>query len=152
MRWRPVASRSADSTAPHGRTTQDASRAPRGARASRSYGTNFAALDDCLQYADVIDVREVGGLVFVLDNFTGSEERDEQVPRVLADTSRWWLLFGRLVMVLLRTDDAHYEAPRDLGAIRAQWNDREWMNASRGKRRHVSAGPSPRAGNRPPRH
>lgn len=95
------------------------------------YGANLDALDDCLQDADVVDVPEAGGLAVVLDNFSGSEERNEQLLRLLADTSRWWLLFGRLVVVLLRTDDARYEGPRDLGVTPARWNDREWLDASR---------------------
>jgi hypothetical protein len=45
--------------------------------------------------------------------------------------SRWWLRFGRIVVVLLRTDDAEYEGRPDLGATRAQWNGREWMTADR---------------------
>lgn len=97
----------------------------------RYYGDNLDALDDCLSDTDVIDVPEVGGLAFVLDNFSGSEERNERLLQVLARTSRYWLLFGRLVAVLLRTDDVRYEGPPDLGATPARWNDQEWMNADR---------------------
>lgn len=95
------------------------------------YGANTAAPDDCLTDADVTDVPEAGGLAIVLDNFSGSEERNEYLLGVLAGASRWWLLFGRIFVVLLRTDDAHYEGPPDLGATHAQWNGREWLNASR---------------------
>ena len=80
-----------------------------------------------------MNVPEAGGLAVVLDNFSGSEERNAQLLRVLADASRWWLLFGRVFVVLLRTDDAHYEGPRDLGAMLAQWNGQEWLNATRGE-------------------
>lgn len=75
---------------------------------------------------------ESGGLAIVLDDFNGSLERTDDLIHVLAKASRWWLLFGRLVVVLLRTDDVRYEGPRDLGATRAWWNPREYTPTDRG--------------------
>lgn len=89
---------------------------------------NFDALDDSLTD---MDVPEAGGLAIVLDNFDGGSERNEVLIHVLAEASRWWLLFGRLVVVLLRTDDVRYEGPRDLGATCAWWNPREFTPADR---------------------
>ena len=91
-------------------------------------GKGLDALEDSLTD---IDVPEAGGLAIVLDDFTDRESRNTKLIHVLARTSRWWLLFGRIVVVLLRTDDPRYEGPVDLGATPAQWNGREWMTASR---------------------
>jgi hypothetical protein len=64
------------------------------------------------------------------DNFTATDI-NEVLLDVLAAASRRWLLFGRLLVVLLRTDDAEYEGPAILGAVAACWNGREWPAANR---------------------
>lgn len=92
-------------------------------------GASFDALADSL--TDMA-VPETGGLAVVLDDFDGSRTRDETLLEVLAGASRWWLLFGRLLPVLIRTDDVRYRGPAKLGAVPAMWNGREWLNANRG--------------------
>jgi hypothetical protein len=79
-----------------------------------------------------MEVPESGGFAIVLDDFNGSLQRDDDLIHVLAEASRWLLLFGRLVVILLGTDDVRYEGPRDLGATRAWWNPREYTPADRG--------------------
>lgn len=92
-------------------------------------GANFNALADAMTEADV---PEVGGLALVLDGFDGSRQRDEMLLRVLADSARRWLLFGRLQPVLLSVGDPRYEGPSDLAATSPRWNAREWLNRNRG--------------------
>jgi hypothetical protein len=90
-------------------------------------GRSFDALADSLTDVEVSDE---GGVVVALDNFTETE-RFETLLRVLAEASRWWLLFGRLFIVLLRTDDPDYTGPTNLGATAANWNNHEWLAAKR---------------------
>jgi len=90
-------------------------------------GMGFDWLDDTLRSLDVPDE---GGLVVALDNFTESAGTNTLL-RVFADASRWWLLFGRVFAIALRTDDSDYEGPADLGVTRAHWNYREQLDARR---------------------
>ena len=90
-------------------------------------GRNFDALADSL--AD-IDVPETSGLMVALDGI-GRAPRSEVLLDVLAEASRWWLLFGRIFGVIARTDDPAYEPPL-VGATRPQWNGREGLRQSRG--------------------
>jgi RNAse (barnase) inhibitor barstar len=91
-------------------------------------GRNFDALADSLSE---IDVPEDGGLVVALDNFEESE-RNNRLFQVFADASRWWLLFGRTLAVIIRTDDPAYRGRDTLGATPPQWNGREWLDSNRG--------------------
>jgi hypothetical protein len=94
-----------------------------------SWGRNLNALRDVLTD---LDVRDDGGLVVVLRAIDGELDRVEPVIEALADTSRYWLLFGRRFLVLAQTSDPRYRGPSDLGATPAQWNKREWRNDARG--------------------
>jgi RNAse (barnase) inhibitor barstar len=89
-------------------------------------GHNFDALDDSLTD---IEVPEMGGMVVALDNF-GASPDNETLLDVLARASRYWLLFGRIFMTLLRTDDASYQGP-GLAATAPSWNRREWLTDKR---------------------
>jgi len=90
-------------------------------------GGNFDAIADSLTD---IEVPEEGGLVIALDNFSASGS-NETLLDVLATASRYWLLFGRLFIVLFRTDDGKYVGPANLGATPVQWNNREFRSAKR---------------------
>lgn len=90
-------------------------------------GMNFDALADSLQD---MDVPQDGGVVIAFDNFTESS-RTDTLLKVLAAASRQWLLFGRLLAVVLRTDNPDYRGPESLGAMPSQWNRREWLDANR---------------------
>jgi hypothetical protein len=92
-------------------------------------GAGWDALADSL--AD-IEVPETGGLAVVLDEYDGTRSRDETLLDLLVGATRWWLLFGRLLPILLRTDDVHYRGRVGLGAIVPSWNGREWLDANRG--------------------
>jgi RNAse (barnase) inhibitor barstar len=94
-----------------------------------SWGRNLDALRDVLTDLEVPDD---GGMVVVLRAINGELDRVEPVIEALADTSRYWLLFGRRFLVLAQTTDALYRGPSDLGAMPAQWNKREWRNDARG--------------------
>ena len=89
-------------------------------------GHNFDALADSLSE---IEVSDASGLFLTLDNFTDAP-RHEVLLDVLADASRWWLLFGRIFGVLARTDDPQYSPP-PVGATRPHWNGREFLDESR---------------------
>ena len=91
-------------------------------------GRNFDALNDSLSE---IEVPEESGLMVALDNVTQAPRADVFLD-VLANASRWWLLFGRIFGVLARTDDPDYQAPI-VGAMRPHWNGRERLDANRGK-------------------
>jgi hypothetical protein len=98
-----------------------------GLRLPAHTGLNFDALADSLTD---IDVPRDSGLMVALDNFTEANRGDVLLD-VLARGSRWWLLFGRIFGVLVRTDDATYDGPV-VGGTPLNWNGREWLNADRG--------------------
>jgi RNAse (barnase) inhibitor barstar len=91
-------------------------------------GHNFDALSDSLSE---IEVPEESGMMVALDNVTDAPRADVLLD-VLASTSRWWLLFGRIFGVLARTDNPDY-GPPIVGAMRPDWNGREWLDANRGR-------------------
>lgn len=97
-----------------------------GLRLPNYTGQNFDALADSLSDAPV---PERTGMVIALDNFDEAP-RPEILLSVFADASRYWLLFGRLFMVVVRTDDAAYEGPH-VGGGPPNWNRREWPAANR---------------------
>ena len=92
--------------------------------------SNYDALDDLLEDMDVPDV---GGTVIVLDNYQAYQalgHRPDVLLDVLARASRQWLLFGRRLIVLLRTDNPDF-VPPVVGATTPEWNGREWFTAAR---------------------
>jgi RNAse (barnase) inhibitor barstar len=95
----------------------------------RKWGRNLNAFRDVLRD---IDVPDAGGMVVLLRAIDSQLERVEPIIEVLADTSRYWLLFGRRFLLLAQTGDPQYRAPADLGAAPAYWNPREWLNSARG--------------------
>jgi Barstar (barnase inhibitor) len=90
-------------------------------------GRSFDALSDSLTD---IHVPYESGLAVALDNFNDVPSSDVLL-QVLGDASRWWLLFGRVFAVLLRTDDPAYGGPV-VGGTALNWNGREWLNSDRG--------------------
>lgn len=89
-------------------------------------GSGFDALADSLTE---IEVPEATGMFVALDNFSEAHRGDVLLD-VLASASRWWLLFGRVFCVALRTDDSHYAGPVLTGAP-PTWNGREWLDSHR---------------------
>jgi RNAse (barnase) inhibitor barstar len=90
-------------------------------------GSGFDALADSLTD---IEVPEGSGVLVALDNFSDAHGGDVLLE-VLASASWWWLLFGRVFCVVLRTDDPQYEGPV-VGGAPPRWNGREWLDAHRG--------------------
>ena len=84
-------------------------------------GDNFQALWESFQFAPIPDHSR---LMIALDNFT---ESNHHLLDTLAHASRYALLFGRILGVLLRTDDATYEG-KSVGATPLNWNRREKGN------------------------
>ena len=105
------------------------------------YGKNFNALDECL--TDDLIVPDEGGTIFLLDRFDVFAKRSEAERRpmgraeaeilldLIARASRHFLLTGRRLIALIRSDDPllHFEG---LGSVHTSWNRREWLNKDRG--------------------
>jgi RNAse (barnase) inhibitor barstar len=96
------------------------------------YGMNLDALNDCI--ADV-DVPVDGGLVLVLervDSFASHHRKVTQaVLDILAENARRFLLFGRRLFVLARSDDPRISFS-PVGATAVSWNPKEWLDKNRG--------------------
>ena len=90
-------------------------------------GSNFGALADSLTD---IEVSEESGVLVALDNFS-ERHRGDLLLEVMASASRWWLLFGRVFCVVVRTDDRQYEGP-PLGGTPPIWNRHELFDEHRG--------------------
>ena len=85
------------------------------------YGRNMDALDECMADTDVVHVPGRGGLCIVLDRLDLWADRPDVLLRVLASAARYWLLFGRRLMVLVLVGDRTWRSPYDLGATIADW-------------------------------
>jgi RNAse (barnase) inhibitor barstar len=95
------------------------------------YGHNLDALDECM---GDLDVPEVGGLAVVLWGFDGFLRRFPRAWHILdiiAHASWHHLLYGRLLLGLVQSDDARL-SPEPVGARPVMWNPREWLNKDRG--------------------
>jgi hypothetical protein len=104
------------------------------------YGRNFNALRDCLWDLEVPDD---GGLAIVLSSYDvyasgpGSKGRHsgmhdaETILDILAKASRYFLLRGRRLIILVQSNDPlmHFQS---LAGVSTQWNRREWLNKDRG--------------------
>ena len=103
------------------------------------WGQNVNALDDCM---DDLPLTESRGAVMVLTNFdvyaagSGSalmhsgRPEAEVILDILAQASRFHLLNGRRLVVLVQTNDPKLRIP-ELGGMTPQWNRREWLNSKR---------------------
>lgn len=90
-------------------------------------GSNWDALDESLTEVNV----PIGaGMVVALDNFDMCPQGD-LLLQVLAGASRWWLLFGRIFAIALRTNDPAMTGPDGLGGTRPSWNRHEQLTSSR---------------------
>lgn len=104
------------------------------------YGKNLSALNDCLSDLPVPDV---GGIALVLSRFdayangpgtdpvASGRPEAEVVLDILARASRYFLLTGRRLLSLVQTDDPRIRF-ENLGCVSVIWNQREWLNKSRG--------------------
>jgi RNAse (barnase) inhibitor barstar len=70
-------------------------------------GSGFDALADSL--TDIV-VPDESGVLVAVDNLSEAHRADVLLG-VLAVSSRWWPLFGRIFCVALRTDDPKYVGP-----------------------------------------
>ncbi len=92
-------------------------------------------LDGLNDYLSDIDVPENGGLVLVFrryDVFNASHPSIAwQILDVFSTQSRFFLLFGKHLMVLIQSDDPNIKF-NPVGSCPMQWNSKEWMNQKRG--------------------
>lgn len=96
------------------------------------YGRNLDALNDCL--CD-IEIPEEGGRVIVFNRYNSFAARFPEVAWSVLDimeiNARQRLLFGRRLIVLVQSDDPEifFES---VGGRPVMWNQREWLDTSRG--------------------
>jgi len=104
------------------------------------YGKNLDALNECM--CDDLVVPDAGGLVLVLNHYdhfakvnldAGSSGKKiaDVVLDIFAGATRYHMLFGRRLLILVQSDDAWIQFGR-LGGMAASWNRREWLNKNRG--------------------
>ncbi|MER5636835.1 barstar family protein [Kitasatospora sp. NPDC002227] len=101
------------------------------------YGRNLDALNDCLRDVTALEYGAsptATGLVLAFhgyDHYTAASPRSAPIVLdILADHSRRAALTGLRLLTLVQTDDPSFTLP-PLGATQAQWNDAEWLTASR---------------------
>lgn len=104
------------------------------------YGKNFDALDDC--FCD-ISIPEDGGVALVFRRFDAyakhagatqthsGRSHAEIILDIIANRSRFFLLTGERLVLLIQSDDPKLRFEH-LGGISATWNPKEWLNTSRG--------------------
>jgi RNAse (barnase) inhibitor barstar len=95
----------------------------------------YPNLDGLNDYLSDIDVPENGGLVLVFrryDSFDANYHSTAwHVLDILARMSRFFLLFGKRLMVLIQSDDPHIKFD-PVGRYPVSWNSKEWLNKNRG--------------------
>ena len=104
-----------------------------------SWGRNFDALNDCMTDLP-LDAERGAALILRRFDFYASRSGATTLPSgeveavivldILAGASRFYLLNGRRLVVLVQSDDANLRIER-LGGMAPQWNRREWLNANR---------------------
>ncbi len=96
------------------------------------FGRNLAALDDCLSD---LNVSEDGGRVLVFHRYDTFAVKMPEVAWNILDSieteSRRFLMFGQRLLTLVQSNDPQIKF-NNLGTLHANWNQREWLNASRG--------------------
>ena len=104
------------------------------------YGNNLNALDECMW--DDLVVPDAGGLVLVLNHYdrfvnaaldgrANDRSTAEIVLDIFARASRYHMLSGRRLIILVQSDDPKIQFGV-LGGMAASWNWREWLNKDRG--------------------
>ncbi len=95
-------------------------------------GANLNALSDSLTDLPIpVDA----GVVLALRGYDKFVAADPEVAYalldILADASRFMMLFGERFAILVQSDDPALSIER-VGAVGVHWNRREWANSSRG--------------------
>jgi RNAse (barnase) inhibitor barstar len=96
------------------------------------YGRNLDALNDCIR--EDINVPDTGGLSIVLrnaDRCSQIRREFEQALSILTAAARHHMLFGHRFLTLVQVSNPR-ESFEHLGCIGAVWNNKEWLNKSRG--------------------
>jgi RNAse (barnase) inhibitor barstar len=95
------------------------------------YGRNIAAFNDCLSDLEIPDE---GGVVLVFLHFDHFVAKDAEfagwVLDYIQDNAWRFSLWGRRLLSLLQSDDAHIQL-RPIGACAPSWNPREWLDSTR---------------------
>lgn len=98
----------------------------------RYYGRNLAALNDCI---GDIEIPDEGGRALVFNKYDSFAASLPQVAWSILDimesNSRQLLLFGKRLIILAQSDDPAISFDR-VGGRAVMWNNREWLNRSRG--------------------
>ena len=96
------------------------------------YGRNLAALNDCLSD---LEVPFESGRVLVLNRYDYFAAKSSYaawaVLDIMESNSRYLLLFGLRLIVLVQSDDPRISFD-PVGGRPVMWNGREWLNENRG--------------------
>ena len=96
------------------------------------YGRNLNALEACL--GEII-IPDAGGIVIVFDAYDKFAKAHEMVAQelldIIAGSSRLRQVFGKTLIALVQSDDPRIRF-EPVGATRVYWNQREFLDSSRG--------------------
>jgi RNAse (barnase) inhibitor barstar len=97
------------------------------------YGHNLDALNDCLR--DVVGSSDTAtGLALILRHYDAFARRRKDTAQIaldiVADQARAGLLDGHRTLCLVQSDDPDLRFD-PVGATAVDWNDTEWLDASR---------------------
>jgi hypothetical protein len=93
---------------------------------------NFDALHDALRfYPFGASKRSVIAIDGYQDYVKADRQRSSSLLDLLEASARDHLLLGKTLIILIQTDDATYVC-NNIGGRSAQWNNKEWLNSSRG--------------------
>ena len=96
------------------------------------YGRNLNALNDCISD---IEISEESGRVLVFNRYDFFAAKAPHVACSVLDimeiNSRRLLLFGRRLIILVQSDDPGISF-EPIGGRSVMWNEKEWLNRSRG--------------------
>jgi len=93
---------------------------------------NLDALNDAFSS---LNISNDAGTVFCFDGYHHLNKFDQRTANIILDilgrASRDNLLYGKRLIALVQSDDPHISFPV-IGGTAAMWNEKEWLNSSRG--------------------
>lgn len=95
------------------------------------YGRNLAALNDCLSD---LEVPQESGVAIVFLHYHKFAKKEPEVANaildIIATQSRYFLLFGEILMALVQSDNPRI-AFEPVGCTSVTWNPAEWLTSKR---------------------
>jgi RNAse (barnase) inhibitor barstar len=88
---------------------------------------NFNSLNDCLRDIEIRGIR----MAIVLKNVNSlKKDISDSLLDIFVNMARLNFIVGKRVLILVQVNDKDFKA-EDIGAIRATWNGKEWLNSTR---------------------